>query len=55
MLKKVMLRKVLAKNPAEFDPHKYLGPARKALIDMAKKKNEQVLGSSGNALKGVKL
>ncbi len=49
MLKKVMLRKVLAKNPAEFDPHKYLGPAREALIEMVKKKNEQVLGSAGKA------
>jgi fructose-bisphosphate aldolase class II len=44
-----MIRKVFAENPAEFDPRKYLGPARDELIEMVKKKNEQVLGSAGKA------
>ncbi len=43
------IRKVFAENPAEFDPRKYLGPARDALIEMVKRKNEQVLGSAGKA------
>ena len=43
------IRKVFAENPAEFDPRKYLGPAREALIEMVKRKNEQVLGSAGKA------
>lgn len=42
-----MIRKVLAENPAEFDPRKYLGPAREELIRMIKYKNEKVLGSAG--------
>ena len=42
-----MIRKVFAENPSEFDPRKYLGPARDELIEMVKKKNEQVLGSAG--------
>jgi len=44
-----MIRKVFAENPAEFDPRKYLGPARDALVEMVKRKNEQVLGSAGQA------
>jgi fructose-bisphosphate aldolase class II len=44
-----MIRKVFAENPSEFDPRKYLGPARDELIEMVKKKNEQVLGSAGKA------
>ncbi len=40
------IRKVMAKNPAEFDPRKYLGPARDALKEIYKKKNENVLGSA---------
>jgi len=43
-----MVRKVLAENPKEFDPRKYLGPARKELIGMIKRKNEEVLGSAGH-------
>ncbi len=43
------IRKVFAENPAEFDPRKYLGPARDALIKMIKYKNEQVLGSANKA------
>ena len=41
------IRKIFAENPEEFDPRKYLGPARDALIEMIKKKNEGVLGSAG--------
>ena len=43
------VRKVFVDKPAEFDPRKYLGPARKALIAMYKHKNENVLGSAGKA------
>ena len=41
------IRKVFADKPAEFDPRKYLGPARDALIQMYKHKNTHVLGSAG--------
>ncbi|KJR40015.1 Fructose-1,6-bisphosphate aldolase, class II [Candidatus Magnetoovum chiemensis] len=44
-----MIRKVFAEKPAEFDPRKYLGPARDELIKMIKYKNETVLGSAGKA------
>ncbi|MBF0275526.1 MAG: class II fructose-1,6-bisphosphate aldolase [Nitrospinae bacterium] len=44
-----MIRKVLAENPGEFDPRKYLGPARDELIKLIKHKNEKVLGSAGKA------
>jgi len=43
------VRKVFTEKPAEFDPRKYLGPAREALIAMYKHKNEFVLGSAGKA------
>jgi len=43
------IRKVFAEKPAEFDPRKYLGPARDALITMYKHKNQEVLGSAGKA------
>ena len=43
------IRKHFHDKPADFDPRKYLGPAREALITMYKHKNEQVLGSAGNA------
>lgn len=43
------IRKVFAEKPSEFDPRKYLGPARQALINMIKQKNENVLGSAGKA------
>ena len=43
------IRKVLAENPGEFDPRKYLGPARDALIEMVKYKNEKVLGSANRS------
>ena len=44
-----VIRKVLAEKPGEFDPRKYLGPAREELIQMVKRKNETVLGSAGKA------
>ena len=44
-----VVRKVLAEKPSEFDPRKYLGPAREELVKMIKYKNENVLGSAGNA------
>ncbi len=44
-----VIRKIFAENPAEFDPRKYLGPARDELIKMVKLKNEKVLGSAGRA------
>ena len=43
------IREVFALKPAEFDPRKYLGPARDALKDLYKHKNDHVLGSSGHA------
>ncbi|OPZ60706.1 MAG: Fructose-bisphosphate aldolase [Deltaproteobacteria bacterium ADurb.Bin510] len=44
-----MIRKVFNDNPAEFDPRKYLGPARDALKAMYMRKNKEVLGSAGKA------
>jgi fructose-bisphosphate aldolase class II len=44
-----MVRKVFNEKPDEFDPRKYLGPARDELIKMMIDKNENVLGSAGNA------
>ncbi len=41
------VREYLAKNPGEFDPRKYLGAARKELVQLIKHKNEAVLGSAG--------
>jgi len=42
------IRQVFAENPAEFDPRKYLGPARDAIEKMVVHKL-QVLGCSGKA------
>nr|WP_320010161.1 class II fructose-bisphosphate aldolase [uncultured Desulfobulbus sp.] len=42
-----IIRQVFAEKPAEFDPRKYLGPARDELIAMVKHKNSAVLGSAG--------
>ena len=44
-----IVRKILTENPKEFDPRKYLGPARQELIEMIKRKNNIVLGSAGQA------
>ena len=41
-----VIRQVFAEKPAEFDPRKYLGPARDELIEMVKHKNINVLGSA---------
>ncbi len=43
------IRKHFTDHPADFDPRKYLSPARVALIEMYKHKNEKVLGSAGKA------
>jgi len=43
------IRKALAEKPGEFDPRKYLGPAREALKELYKHKNVNVLGSAGKA------
>ena len=45
-----IIRKVLAENPGEFDPRKYLGPARDERKKMDTHKNIDVLGSAGHAL-----
>jgi fructose-bisphosphate aldolase class II len=41
-----IIRKIFAEKPSEFDPRKYLGPAREELIKMYISKNENVLGSA---------
>jgi fructose-bisphosphate aldolase, class II len=43
------VRKVFKEKPEEFDPRKYLGPARDALKELYKHKNINVLGSAGKA------
>jgi fructose-bisphosphate aldolase class II len=43
------IREAMAKDPSNFDPRKYLAPARDELIKMIKQKNTDVLGSSGKA------
>lgn len=43
------IREVLATKPAEFDPRKYLGPARDWLKKLYIHKCEDVLGSAGKA------
>jgi fructose-bisphosphate aldolase class II len=44
-----MVREVLHNKPAEFDPRKYLGPAREELKKMYMHKNTNVLGSANQA------
>ena len=44
------IRRIFDEKPAEFDPRKYLGPAREALKKMYMHKNIDVLGSAGHAL-----
>ena len=41
------IREVFATKPAEFDPRKYLGPARDNMKKLYKHKIEDVLGSAG--------
>ncbi|MBQ7158742.1 MAG: class II fructose-1,6-bisphosphate aldolase [Treponema sp.] len=43
------IRKVFVEEPSEFDPRKYLGPAREELKKMYARKNVEVLGSAGKA------
>ena len=43
------IRKVFDEKPEEFDPRKYVGPARTALKELYKRKNIEVLGSAGHA------
>lgn len=43
------VREVLATKPAEFDPRKYLGPAREWLKELYMHKCKYVLGSAGKA------
>jgi len=44
-----LIRKVFVEKPSEFDPRKYLGPARDELTKMIIHKNKEVLGSAGQA------
>jgi len=44
-----VIRKILTEKPQEFDPRKYLGPARQELIELIKHKNINVLGSANKA------
>ena len=44
-----MIRKVFTEKPGEFDPRKYLGPARDELTKVIARKNKEVLGSAGRA------
>jgi fructose-bisphosphate aldolase class II len=43
------IREVFNQNPEEFDPRKYLGPARDELKALIIEKNKEVLGSAGKA------
>jgi len=43
------VREVFNQKPDEFDPRKYLGPAREALKTLYMHKNEEVLGSAQKA------
>jgi fructose-bisphosphate aldolase class II len=44
-----VIRKMLAQDPGNFDPRKYLGPARDELKKLIVRKNTEVLGSAGKA------
>ena len=43
------IRKVFVEKPGEFDPRKYLGPARDEMVKLYKHKIINVLGSDGKA------
>ena len=43
------IRKVLAENPREFDPRKYLAPARARVKELVRHKVKNVLCSAGHA------
>ena len=49
MVVTAIIRKVFTESPAEFDPRKYLGPAREELKKVIIAKNTNVLGSAGKA------
>jgi len=44
------IRKVFFEHPEEFDPRKYLGPGRDALVELYRHKIVHVLGSDGKAV-----
>jgi len=44
-----IIRKIFYEKPSEFDPRKYLGPAREELKELYKYKNKNVLMSAGHA------
>ncbi|MFX1299074.1 MAG: ketose-bisphosphate aldolase [Promethearchaeota archaeon] len=44
-----MIRKYFREHIDHFDPRQYLGAARQELIELIKRKNQDVLGSSGQA------
>jgi fructose-bisphosphate aldolase class II len=43
------IRKVFWETPKEFDPRKYLGPARAAVKDLVRHKLKNVLCCAGHA------
>ncbi|HOJ80504.1 MAG TPA: class II fructose-bisphosphate aldolase, partial [Clostridiales bacterium] len=43
------IREYFAQHPEDFDPRKYLGPARQAIKDLVKHKLIHVLGCAGKA------
>ncbi len=43
------IRKYISENPSEFDPRKYLGPARDAIKEMVRHKVKNVLNCSNQA------
>ena len=43
------IRKVFNEKPGEFDPRKYLGPARDEMKNLYEHKIVDVLGSNGKA------
>ena len=43
------IREIFATDPGEFDPRKYLGPARSAVKELVRHKIKDVLGSAGKA------
>ena len=44
-----VIRRVMAEQPKEFDPRKYLGSARDELVKFLKNKNKNILGSANRA------
>ena len=46
MVMTATIRKIFTESPGEFDPRKYLGPARDELTKLIVRKNKEVLGSA---------